>query len=298
MLSVPGAAHHVGSAGSFGIDLVHDLPIVLVIALVVLWYARGVRSINSNPATAAWPPKYTWMFMCGLGTVLAVTTGPLAYAAMSLFSTHMVQHLALMMVATPLIVMGAPVLLLLRSSSSSTRKKYVVPVFRSSAFDFITNPVLTWFAFAMVLVGVHFTPVMTNLMEFSPWGRYCEYALYLFIAFCYYYPLLPGNPARNRPPAALAVMSLFLMMIPETMTGFFIYSAGLPLVPYFVDPLDPNGISSLNDQRLGGALMWSTSMIIDVIWIAVAVQHWFGTEVIKTRRLDIKLAQENAEFGK
>jgi cytochrome c oxidase assembly factor CtaG len=94
----------------------------------------------------------------------------------------------------------------------------------------------------------------------------------------------------------MAVVSLFLMMIPETMTGFFLYSAGSPLFPTSLKrPGSPADV--LADQRLGGALMWSTSMIIDVAWIAVAVHHWFGTEVVKTRRLDEEMERQGWQAG-
>jgi cytochrome c oxidase assembly factor CtaG len=222
----------------------------------------------------------------------SVTTGPIAYGAMTSFSVHMVQHIVLMMLATPLVVMGAPVLLLLRAASPQRRRTHIVPVLRSRAFALVTNPVLSWLAFAFVLVGIHFTPAMSTLMGLGSIGHYAEYALYSGVAFCFYYTLLPGNPARNRLDPALRVASLFLMMIPETMTGFFIYSAGFPLFPYFTAASGASTSQAVSDQQLGGALMWSTSMIIDVAWIAVAVHDWFDAEVVKTRRLDEQIRLE------
>jgi len=236
---------------------------------------------------------HTWLFLAGLLSALVVTVGPVGYAAMTRFSMHMVQHIVLMMVATPLLVMGAPVLLILRATSPERRRIWVL-MLRSRVFATLTNPVLTWLAFAFVLVGIHFTPAMSWLMDADPLGRYVEIGLYVGVAFAFYYTLLPGNPARNRPPPAFRVLSLFLMMIPETMTGFFIYSAATPLFPHFEQAAAAIGIDPVADQQLGGALMWSGAMIIDVAWIAVAVADWLESESRKTRRIDARLAQVSA----
>jgi hypothetical protein len=40
--------------------------------------------------------------------------------------------------------------------------------------------------------------------------------------------------------------------------------------------------------------MWSTGMIIDVAWIAVAVHEWFESEVSRTRSLDAQMRRESA----
>lgn len=227
--------------------------------------------------------------MIGLASAVLVTTGPVGYAAMHLFSIHMVQHIVLMMVATPLLVMGAPILLVLRAVPPDRRRPWV-RLLRSRTFAIATNPILTWFAFAFVLVGIHFTPAMSWLMDAGPAGRYAEIALYVGVAFAFYYTLLPGNPARNRPTPAIRVLSLFLMMIPETMTGFFLYTASVPLFSHFEQAATAVGMDAVSDQRLGGALMWSGAMIIDVTWIAVAVAEWFDSESARTRRMDERVA--------
>jgi putative copper resistance protein D len=185
--------------------------------------------------------------------------------------------------------MGAPMLLILRAVPRDRRRIWVV-LLRSRFFAIVTNPVVTWLAFATVLVGIHFTPAMSWLMDADPIGRYAEISLYLGVAFAFYYTLLPGNPARNRPLPAVRVLSLFLMMIPETMTGFFLYTASVPLFPHFEHAATGLGIDAVSDQRLGGALMWSGAMIIDVAWIAVAVAEWLDSESAKTRRMDARVA--------
>lgn len=279
------------ASSGWGIGSLSDLPLLALGMYVAIAYVRGARTVTARHPAQPWPQSFSWLFMAGLVAAILVTIGPVGLAATTTFSLHMVQHIVLMMVATPLLVMGAPVLLVLRSATPQRRQVWA-RVLRSRAFAVVTNPVLTWFAFAFVLVGVHFTPTMSLLMDAGPLGRYVEIALYMGVAFAFYYTLLPGNPARNRPAPAIRVLSLFLMMLPETMTGFFLYTASTSVVPHFAQTAGAAGVDAVTDQQLGGALMWSGAMIIDVIWLAVAVADWLRSEARKTRRLDERLAAE------
>jgi cytochrome c oxidase assembly factor CtaG len=70
------------------------------------------------------------------------------------------------------------------------------------------------------------------------------------------------------------------MMVPETLTGFFIYIA-----PHSIY----DSMFTLDDQRRGGSIMWSGGMIIDTVWMAFAVYHWIKSE----ERASILADEEN-----
>ncbi|MSW82659.1 MAG: hypothetical protein F2840_16130 [Actinobacteria bacterium] len=273
---------------------VADVPAVVTAAFVAWWYLVSLRRVNRADPTYPWPATNSVCFFAGLLLALAVVAGPVASASMSGFSMHMVQHIVLMMIATPLLVLGAPVLLGIRAADDHQGRRRWVAVIRSRPWIVLTNPVVSWLVFAAVLVGVHFTPFMSAAMDAGILGRYGEYLLYGGASFFFYYSLLPGNPAANRLSPAARIGSLFLMMVPETMTGFFIYSATFSLVPSFAASAAASGRDGIADQQLGGALMWSTGMIIDVAWIAVAVHEWFESEVSRTRSLDAQMRRESA----
>ncbi|MFZ0325090.1 MAG: cytochrome c oxidase assembly protein, partial [Actinomycetes bacterium] len=61
--------------------------------------------------------------------------------------------------------------------------------------------------------------------------------------------------------------------------------------PYYEGVPRPWGPSSaLADQRLGGAIMWSSGMMIDALWISVAAWQWIKSEEHKARRVDVAIA--------
>ena len=117
-----------------------------------------------------------------------------------------------------------------------------------------------------------------------PWTHtYIEVPLYIVIPYFFYFKLLDRKLEDRRISPAFAVISLFLMMVPETLTGFSIYVSHGSLY---------NDMYSITDQRRGGSLMWSGAMIIDTIWMAFAVYHWIKSEERKSIIVDAEIAAE------
>jgi cytochrome c oxidase assembly factor CtaG len=218
--------------------------------------------------------------------VLVFTIGPLAAYERHFFWAHMVSHLALMMIAVPLFLMGRPVDLLVK------RWPGLEAILAGRFFALMCNPVLVWFLFVGTVMGVHFSPFLNYALTHPLIHYLVENPLYVAVAFLYYWSILPDNhsPARLGPAARVA--SLFAMMVPETMTGFFIYIMHTVNYPFYLTVSGATSESVLTDQQLGGSLMWAGAMIIDSVWIAVAVQSWYRSEERKSVLVDAEIAAE------
>jgi cytochrome c oxidase assembly factor CtaG len=168
-------------------------------------------------------------------------------------------------------------------------------VLRSRILTTLTRPAVGWLLFAGVLVGTHFSPFYEFALE-HPWAHeYLEHPLYLGVGLLYYYPLLPGNPGPRPVPYGVRAVSLFSMMFPETMSGFFLYASTYVMYPFYLHAARPFGPPPLVDQRLGGALMWGGSMIIDTVWVTLAVVAWLRSEGRLATRIDVQtLSQQPA----
>jgi len=207
-------------------------------------------------------------FYSGILSAFSVIISPIGARAMDYFSLHMVQHITLMMITGPLLVLGTP-------NSFHPTNRY---------FKAATNPTFSWFAYASLMIGVHL-PVPHQFIMNHPWAHtYCEVGLYLLLPYLFYFNLLNRNLIGRRVTPAMSVISLFLMMVPETLTGFFIYTAPGSLY---------DNMYSLNDQRIGGSFMWAGAMIIDAIWMAFAVFHWIKSEEKKSQDMDAEIAAGN-----
>ena len=249
--------HEVGIWGSWQFAPEILLPLLFITYL----YIRGIRGSTSSL-------RQIVFFGSGITSALLVIVTPVGARAMDYFSLHMVQHITLMMVTGPLLVLGTP------NSFHPT----------SRIFKALTQPMFSWVTYALLMIGVHLPGPHAFIME-NPWAHtYLEVPLYIAIPYLFYFNLLDRNLVNRRISPAVSVLSLFLMMVPETLTGFFIYTAPGSLY---------QDMYSLTDQRRGGSLMWSGAMIIDTIWMSFAVYHWIKSEEKKSLDIDEEIAAEN-----
>ncbi|MEI7697510.1 MAG: cytochrome c oxidase assembly protein [Actinomycetes bacterium] len=209
-------------------------------------------------------------FFTGIFMALSVIVSPIGARAMDYFTLHMLQHITLMMIAGPLLVLGTP------QSFRPTNRIFVA----------LTHPMVSWFTYAALMIGVHL-PVPHKFIMDNAWAHtYVEVPLYLLLPYFFYFNLLDRNLTNRRISPAMSVIALFLMMVPETLTGFFIYTA--PGSIY-------DNMYTLNDQRIGGSFMWAGAMIIDAIWMSFAVYHWIKSEEKKSQDMDAEIAAENGK---
>jgi len=266
------------------------LAVPLVMATVL--YSWGAWTVTARHPDSPWPGRTTVFFQSGVALLWVSLLGPVGAFDDTFFWAHMVQHVIMVMVAAPLLLLGAPILLILRVSPPRIRRRWVVPVLKSRLAYSLTNPVTTWLILALVIVGTHFSPFYEFALEHQGVHRLVEHPLYLGAALLYFYPLLPGNLTTRRVSPAVRMISLALMMVPETMTGFFIYASPFVMYPFYARLSRPFGPGALADQQLGGALMWAGSMAIDSVWIALATHEWLRSEARKGQRLDPVLSRE------
>ena len=190
---------------------------------------------------------------------LAVTVTPMGTQALERFTFHMIQHITLLMVVGSLLVLA-------------TTEKLRGILNSNSIFRFFTAPWISFALYAAMMIGVHLPEVHLYIMHHS-WAHYwIEVPLYLIVPYLFYFNILDSNLTNRRLSTAMSVILLWLMMVPETLTGFFIYISNESAYGYMYE---------INDQRLGGTIMWSGGMIIDVAWIMLAVYHWWKSEELK-----------------
>ena len=236
-------------------------PLLTLPALILLiLYFRSTRKTTTSSQKR--------FFVGGILTVLLVVVTPVGVRAVDLFWCHMIQHVTVMMITGPLLVLGTP---------QSCRPKNWI-------FSALTHPTGSWIAYATVMVGVHLSGPHEFMMNHSWIHSYIEIPTYVVVSYFFYFNLLDRSLTERRISPALSVISLFIMMVPETLTGFFIYAAPHSLY---------SEMYSLNDQRRGGSIMWSGGMIVDTVWMAFAVFHWIKSEERASILVDEEILKES-----
>ena len=204
---------------------------------------------------------------------LILLVGPIAHTAIHIFQFHMVQHVGLMMLISPLIVLGSPIKVAYDSRYKSVRN-IIRFLGRNILIKQLFRAEVGFVIFLTVLILTHFSPLADAGMV-NPNVHEFELILFLIGGFIYYYPVLEGNPKPYDVPYFTRVLSLFAMMLPETMTGFFLYS-GNHVLHHLPEAVSKD--QGLLEQHTGGAIMWALGMVIDAIWIALAVAEWIKSE--------------------
>jgi putative copper resistance protein D len=264
------------------------------LVVAAAWYLWAARRVGARSPRARWPLRHSACYLAGLAVLALAYLGPLAAWSHTFFWVHMSQHLLVMMAAAPLLVLGSPVTLAFRASGGGTRRRLVVPILRSRTVRVLTNPILTWALFALVLLGTHFSPFYEWALGSHDAGAFVEQPLYLVAAFLYYFPLIGSNLQPLRPPHSQRLLSLALMMIPEAIVGAVLYFATAILYPTF-DTVRPFGLAAHADQQLSGALMWALVMVFDSFWMMYAAAEWLTAEERRGRRIDKEIQAEERQ---
>lgn len=268
------------------------LPIigVAVAAFAYLWAERRVAVRHpANPV----PRHRRLLFMGGLAAILLALASPVDTYEGVLFSVHMVQHILLEMVAAPLIVLSAPITLALRAAGPSQRR-VMLAVLHSHPARWLTFPLVTWFLFAAVNWGWHFS-ALYNLALGNDAIHYGEHASFLFVALLFWWPVIGPDPQPWHMPHPVRLLYLFLAMPQNSFLGVALLSTERVLYLHYVTVIRTWGPTPLDDQHLGGALMWVFGDIVFLTAMVGIVWAWMRFEDVRTVRLDARLDREARE---
>ena len=108
---------------------------VVAAAGLYLW---GVLRVRRRHPARPWPLYRTALFLSGLAVVVIATQSGIGTYDDVLFYDHMMQHLLLLMVAPPLLVVGQPATLLLHASRNPLHT-WAKKVLRSGVVAAITR---------------------------------------------------------------------------------------------------------------------------------------------------------------
>jgi putative copper resistance protein D len=265
------------------------------LAVAAAAYFWAAREVNRGHPGHPHPARRGWFFGAGLVTLALALVSPIEAYEGQLFSVHMVQHMLIELMAAPLLLAGAPVTLALRAASPSWRRR-LLAILQSRAIHMVSFPIVAWLLFAGVNWGWHFSILYNEALE-NPWLHYVEHATFLAAALLFWWPVLGVDPSPWRMPHPVRLLYLFLAMPQNSFLGVALLSAGTVLYPHYVTNLRSWGPTPLDDQRLGGTLMWVGGDLAFLAAMAVVIAGWMRYEDRRTARLDARLAAERAGRG-
>jgi putative membrane protein len=187
------------------------------------------------------------LLAAGLAIVSIVVASPVAHLDHHLLTAHMMQHLLLMVVAAPLILLG-------------TRN--------SIHLRWRPHPAFCWLAGTVTVILWHVPTVFDLQLQNPNWHR-VEHASFLLAGLLFWYPVIHAGFAAK--PWTLPLY-LFLATLPcDALAAFLAFCGHVVYRPYLSASGAMFGLSPLEDQALAGALMWVTATFAYLIPALVAL---------------------------
>ena len=232
---------HIGARLSWTEYTVHWSTVIGLAALgsLYIWRARA----HPEPLGRTRPA----MFFAGLALMFFSLNGWIHdLSDYYLFSAHMVQHLFLAMGVAPLLIMGTPGWMLRPLLRTPALRTLALPL-RSALFCFA--------AFNVVLIGWHLPPLYNLAMTYHEVHIF-QHLLLLIASVIMWWPVLSPMAEFPRLSYPAQMLYLFLMTIPMSIVSVsIVYTDGI-LYPAYASAPRVWGLSPMDDQMLGGLIMW------------------------------------------
>jgi putative membrane protein len=207
------------------------------------------------------PPASPWQilsFCAALVVLLLSLNGPVHdLSDYYLFSVHMMQHLVLTLLFPPLLLAGLPGWLL----RPLLVRPGILPLAR-----FLTRPWVAALIFSVSIAAWHIGPYY-DLMMRDHEVHIATHLMFIVTATLMWWPVMSPVPELPRLSPGLGMLYLFLVGIPMQLVAALITFADEVLYPWYAAAPRMWGLSPLDDQQLGGLLMW----IPGNLWMFAAI---------------------------
>src|SRR6266487_42511 len=253
-----------------------DFRMVLGLAVAVILYFRGWLILHRT-LPDRFPVWRLLAFVGGLATFWLAIASPLDAFSGLLLSAHMVQHLLLLSVAAPLILLGSPLLPLLRGLPRKFARDGVGPFLTWPAFRQVghklTNPRNCWLLMAVTLCAWH-VPAAFDLALRSPAWHKVEHACFLGASLLFWWPVVRPFPSRPQLPLWSVPFYLLATDLLNTALSAILTFSDHVLYPTYLAAPRLFGTTALGDQTSAGLIMWVPGSLVYLVPAAlIAIQY-------------------------
>jgi cytochrome c oxidase assembly factor CtaG len=254
----------------------HDLwsswtfaPAVIVGLALACWcYARGVRALWRAAGAGRGIPR--WRVACFGGGVAATALAllsPIDAMGTALFAAHMTQHMLLVVVAAPLLVLGdagTAALWALRIDARRAVGAWWRPqrVLRA-VWETLRRPLVA-FTLHVGALWLWHVPTLYDAALRHESVHVAEHATFFLTALLFWYPIADPH-RRRRFGVGVATLYLFAAGLQCTLLGALITFASHPWYFAHYATTAPWGLTPLEDQQLAGLIMWIPAGLVYLV---------------------------------
>lgn len=284
--AMPVSAHTLGETGNAaGWSL--EWWIAVPLALTALAYAAALWRLHRHGIRRRVVGiAQCCAFVLGLLSLVAALMSPLDALAEQLFSAHMSQHLMLMLVAPPLLILGRPEHVLLWTFRLRTRRA-IGHVWRRASWlrslcGVFNRPLAVWLMASVAMWFWHIPGPYTWAFT-HPAIHVLEHMSFFATSLAFWVLVLqPFSRGKGGHGTALILLATFALE--SSLLGALLAFAGHPFyavhmaaarhLPHWL----PTSffITPLQDQQLAGLIMWVPASLVQLIALAAVFADWMA----------------------
>jgi putative membrane protein len=260
---------------------------VILLLLTALIYLRGVfRLYRASPRSVK--GRDMTCFVAGWLALVIALVSPLHPWGSVLFSAHMTQHELLMLVAAPLLVLGRPIVAFLWAlpKSAAVRLSKAAKTWQRF-WKILTLPFVAWLIHAVVLWSWH-VPALFQATLTSEFVHALQHLSFLASALLFWWAILH---ARARALSyGVAVLYMFTTALHSGLLGALLTFAGTLWYPAYAGTTQSWGLTPLEDQQLGGLIMWIPAGVVYILAGLALFAGWLRESDRRTQPTDLATA--------
>ena len=263
-----------------------EVLIPLIIAGVVYFVGwRRLRLRGRQPSRLAngWRLVAYWL---GIVLIALALLSPIEALAGQLFFMHMIQHLLLVMLAPPLLMLANPMAFLLWGLPAIWRRRAGAVLSgilhrQSTSRKYLrtlTSPGISWMLFIGFLIGWH-DPNLYNAALRNDLVHDIEHLTFFGSAMLFWWHVVGAGPTiHKRFTRPARVMYVIAAIPPNMLTGIVIAFAGQVIYTYYLGVPRLWGIDALGDQTIGGVIMWVPGSMMYILAVLILTARWLQGE--------------------
>lgn len=280
-----GAAAHGGSHAdpwAWTLDPWALVPLGLSAALYAAGLARLWRRAGVGRGAR---PVHVILVATGYAAAVLALGSPVDGLADALLSVHMVQHLGLMLVAAPLLVLGRPASVFLHGLPRRLRR----PVARigtggpvAAVLRIATHPFGAWGLYLSVLWVWHI-PALYQRAILDDALHALQHASFLAVGILLWTAVI--ERARRGLDHGASFLAIFATAVHSCALGAILTVSATVWYPVYAERTAAFGLTPLQDQQVGGLIMWVPSGLLFAAAGLLTIAAWLRVAERRAARL-------------
>lgn len=254
-------------------------PTLIFFLFILIFYIRALKKFKK-------PPVKRWqlyLFFTGMVILIAALLPPIDPLSDQLFWVHMVQHMMITHIGVPFMLFGVPFFVLIRGVPTWFRRYVYFPLLRSRILSFLNKTIGRPVPSLILFIGNYWfwhIPRFYNLALLNDVYHFIEHACFAITSLLLWRNIIDPHPMKAHLPlpgrllfigmimAAGIVLSSLLSFSDEVLYAY----EGIPQPTWFAH------WGYLQDQRIGGLIMWVPGKFIHLIAMTIVFFVWANKE--------------------